>query len=65
MTLSPCVSKVKGACATKEEATAFYEANSKLQFMYVDKFFNINDYDFIFDKYINSINYVSIDPAYL
>jgi hypothetical protein len=33
--------------------------------MFVDKFFDIHDYDALFSSYINTINYVSIDPAYL
>jgi hypothetical protein len=49
VTLNPCVNKVKGFCATKEEVAAFYEANSKLQFMYVDKYLNITDSEFLFD----------------
>ena len=33
--------------------------------MYLDKFFDISDTDFLFDSTINTNIYVSIDPAYL
>jgi hypothetical protein len=32
--------------------------------MFVDKYFDINQYDALFSSYINKVNYVSIDPAY-
>ena len=44
---------------------AFYAANPKLQFMFVDKYFDINDYEALFSSYINTVNYISVDPAYL
>jgi len=28
-------------------------------------FYNFNDYEGMFDSYINTVNYVSVDPAYL
>lgn len=33
--------------------------------MFRDHFYNFNDYEFMFDSYINTVNYVSVDPAYL
>ena len=33
--------------------------------MFRDKYFNITDYDYLFDSYTNTVNYVSVDPAYL
>ena len=50
----PCVSKVKGFCAAEDKVTAFYEANPKLQFMFIDKYFNITDYEALFSAYINT-----------
>ncbi len=33
--------------------------------MYIDKYFNITEYEFLFSSYINTQNYVSVDSAYL
>jgi hypothetical protein len=33
--------------------------------MFRDKFFNITDTDYLFDTYTNTVNYVSVDSAYL
>jgi hypothetical protein len=59
------LSKVKGVCATYDEVTAFYSANPKLQFMFLDHYYDFNDYEVLFQSYINTVNYVSVDPAYL
>jgi hypothetical protein len=64
VSLYPCVSVKKGDCASDKEVLAFYADNPKLQFMFVDKYFDINQYDALFSSYINKVNYVSIDPAY-
>ena len=58
-------SKAKGSCATDKEVTAFYAANPNLQFMFVDKYTNFSDTDVIYDSFINTVNYVSVDPSYL
>ena len=61
--MTPCLSDV--GCATSEEVKAFYKANPKLQFMFVDHYFDFNDFEILFDSYTNTVNYVSVDPAYL
>ena len=61
----PCVSVKKGDCATDKEVAAFYAANPKLQFMFVEKYFDIDKYEALYSSYINKVNYVSIDQAYL
>jgi len=33
--------------------------------MYIDKYFNITDYEALFSSYTNTQNYVSVDSAYL
>lgn len=63
--MKPCFSDVEGVCGTKDEVKAFYAANPSLQFMFRDHFYNFNDYEGMFDSYINTVNYVSVDPAYL
>ena len=65
MSLNPCVSEKKGVCATDKEVAAFYAANPNLQFMFVDKYTNFSDTDVIYDSFINTVNYVSVDPSYL
>jgi hypothetical protein len=59
------VSKVKGVCATNDEVTAFYKANPKFHFMFLDNNYDFNDYEVLFESYINTVNYLSIDPSYL
>jgi hypothetical protein len=59
------VSKLKGVCATNDEVTAFYKANPKFQFMFHDNNYDFNDYEVLFESYINTVNYVTIDPSYL
>lgn len=65
MSLNPCVSENITDCATSDEVTEFYADNPKLQFLFVDKYFDIKAFDVLFSSYINTINYVSVDPAYL
>lgn len=65
VSLYPCVGVKKGDCATDKEVAAFYAVNSKMQFMFVDKYFDVSKYDALLSSYINKINYVSVDPAYL
>ena len=61
VSLAPCLSDVIGECATKDEVTAFYEANPTLQFMFLDHYYDFNDYEILFQSYVNTINYVSVD----
>lgn len=63
--MTPCLSKVEGECAPDEEVSAFYEANPKLQFMFLDNYYDFDDYKILFGSFINNVNYVSVDPAYL
>ena len=33
--------------------------------MFRDHYYNFDDYEFLLESYINSVNYVAVDPAYL
>ena len=33
--------------------------------MFVDHYFDFNDFEILFDSYTNTVNYVSVDQAYL
>ena len=63
--LTPCSSKDKDSCASNDEVKAFYNANPNMQFMFRDHYYNFDDYEVLLESYINSVNYVAVDPAYL
>ena len=33
--------------------------------MFVDHYYDFNDFEILFASYTNTVNYVSVDPAYL
>ena len=65
VTLKPCDNDGKLVCATKEEQEAFYRANPKLHFLYVDNTVDLRNSTKLFKDYVNTDNYVSVDQDYL
>ncbi len=59
--LVPCATNTTNKCKSLSEVSAFFQKTPKMQFMYVDYYLDVEDYEILVHPFRNEERYFNVD----
>ena len=61
LNLVPCATSTTNKCKSSSEVSAFFQKSSNMQFMYIDNYFDVEDYKILVHQFRNEERYFNVD----
>ena len=59
--LVPCEKSTTNKCKSSSEISAFFQKSPNMQFMYIDNYLNVEDYEILVHQFRNEERYFNVD----